>query len=638
MSSKDRDLVRALMTKLKFRLSTRHGRSRVYALNAGTPQGAAEAPMCYAWLIEPVIRMLTQMAWDEDRVPGTGWRQGDVDLIATSVAGMQSQLDKLAMFYSWARMQLNVSGSDKTACMMFNIPERGEGRCLYWRQAGADGAPVQTCIPELHTDPASLPPADHPHYKYLGLLIAVYDFQRHAAANVAKLEASLGALRTHVVSSYQSVRLTRTYLTSRLTYGMQFAPFTPPLCRRADVLLQSAVKEGLWEGHGAFLCREAYTNPVSLYGMGLEPVSDLQDRLVVTVFMQDLNSEDVTVKELARAHLALYRAVGMDSRDEGFGVGRFLAVLRERGLEVVHPSPDVDPFVDAVPLATLREHGLSQLVAVDMAARSITGTGQLHVDGLLRSGAELGLGTVQHSELSRAWHARPELRRKIDRGWVRRRRNDLMDTSDDGSDSSSEALVQGVLYEARVLRLHLREGALDDVTTRAHHGLGYMLVTVRVGSALEDAGVRAGMFILSARGQSHGDEGSRHGGLRAHLGKRGARCSLATWRPNARTSRQMWPSVRHLTPAQTPCRLPYMATIGSYSMWMAVPISVAVLARRWWFCSPLAPRRLTFTAHTCALYSVPPRMAGPRCRPWGMRRHWRLKRHGPKSMGMPCTR
>jgi hypothetical protein len=130
---------------------------------------------------------------------------------------------------------------------------------------------------------------------------------------------------------------------------MQFAPFTPPLCRRADVLLQSAVKEGLWEGHGAFLCREAYTNPVSLYGMGLEPVSDLQDRLVVTVFMQDLNSEDVTVKKIARAHLALYRAVGMDSRDEGFGMGRFLAVLRERGLEVVHPSPDVDPFVDAVP-------------------------------------------------------------------------------------------------------------------------------------------------------------------------------------------------------------------------------------------------------------------------------------------------
>jgi hypothetical protein len=147
------------------------------------------------------------------------------------------------------------------------------------------------------------------------------------------------------------------------------------------------VKEGLWEGHGAFLCREAYTNPVSLYGMGLEPVSDLQDRLVVTVFMQDLNSEDVTVKELARAHLALYRAVGMDSRDEGFGVGRFLAVLRERGLEVVHPSPDVDPFVDAVPLATLREHGLSQLVAVDLAARSITGTGQLHVDGWCRTGA-----------------------------------------------------------------------------------------------------------------------------------------------------------------------------------------------------------------------------------------------------------
>jgi hypothetical protein len=72
--------------------------------------------MCYAWLIEPVIRMLTQMAWDEDRVPGTGWRQGDVVLailafaddicpIATSVAGMQSQLDKLAMFYSWAKMQ-----------------------------------------------------------------------------------------------------------------------------------------------------------------------------------------------------------------------------------------------------------------------------------------------------------------------------------------------------------------------------------------------------------------------------------------------------------------------------------------------------------------------------------------------------
>ena len=48
-----------------------------------------------------------------------------------------------------------------------------------------------------------------------------------------------------------------------------------------------------------------------------------------------------------------------------------------------------------------------------------------------------------------------------------------------------------------------------------------MLVTVRVGSALEDAGVRAGMFILSARGQSHGDEGSRHGGLRAHLGQEG---------------------------------------------------------------------------------------------------------------------
>ena len=148
MGDTDRSLVQALMTDLKFKLNTKYGLSTRHCLNTGTPQGASEATLCYAWLIEPIIRLLTKMATDGDpgstRLHGTGVHIGDVVLailafaddlclLSTTVAGMQLQLDKLAQYYSWAKMRLNVSGSDKTAVMMFRVTETETA--LYWRQA-----------------------------------------------------------------------------------------------------------------------------------------------------------------------------------------------------------------------------------------------------------------------------------------------------------------------------------------------------------------------------------------------------------------------------------------------------------------------------------------------------------------------
>ena len=210
---RDRALIRALLTDLKFRINTKHGLTEEVALPLGAPQGSCEATIIYAWLIEPILRYLTKMAQTE----GTGLTANtgsgpsalsvaagilafadDLALVSTTVAGMQKQLDALHEFYRWARLKMNVDEDKigKTACLCFNTDIHAV--TLRWGDPSEADRSSQTRIPII---------GHGKHYAYLGNRMGQQGLNAQAAHLISKAHATHALISTARTMQWEDARI-----------------------------------------------------------------------------------------------------------------------------------------------------------------------------------------------------------------------------------------------------------------------------------------------------------------------------------------------------------------------------------------------------------------------------------------------
>ena len=363
MPLRDQALMRSLLTDLKVQINTRHGLTDRFELPLGAPQGSSESPIAYAWLIEPILRLLTRMAKDD----GTGIRVAtgdglsatdvavgilafadDLALVSHTVEGMQRQLDALHRFYTWARLKMNVDEHkiDKTACLVFNVTEPVD---LRWGQPSGDRS-TQPKIPMIQ-------PGEH--YRYLGSRVGTGGWEGQADHLLQAVTNAQAMVSTARLTQSQAAMIVKTYLQSVSKFSLEFSPLSRDHCIAIDKLLRSAMRSSIYDESSMWLPSDAFHMcPSMMDSFGIRHTCHVQEHLAASQLISDLNStNDCTVKVSSRDCVQHLLATGIKDSPQTFGWQTALQVLDDYDLTLYNPSKDECPFAEQLPIAILRGNG-----------------------------------------------------------------------------------------------------------------------------------------------------------------------------------------------------------------------------------------------------------------------------------------
>ena len=363
MPCRDQALMRSLLTDLKVQINTRHGLTDRFELPLGAPQGSSESPIAYAWLIEPILRLLTRMAKEE----GTGIRVAtgdglsatdiavgilafadDLALVSHTVEGMQRQLDALHRFYTWARLKMNVDENkiDKTACLVFNVTETVD---LRWGQPGSDRS-TQPRIPMIQRGE---------NYRYLGSRVGICGWEGQAEHLLQAVTNAQAMVSTARLTQSQAAMIVKTYLQSVSKFSLEFSPLSMDQCAVIDKLLRSAMRSSIYDESSMWLPSAAFHMcPSMMDSFGIRHTCHVQEHLAASQLISDLNStNDCAVKISSRDCIQHLLATGIKGAPQTFGWQTALQVLEDYDLTLYNPSKEECPFAQQLPIAILRGNG-----------------------------------------------------------------------------------------------------------------------------------------------------------------------------------------------------------------------------------------------------------------------------------------
>ena len=346
MPLRDQALMRSLLTDLKVQINTRHGLTDRFELPLGAPQGSSESPIAYAWLIEPILRLLTRMAKDDDTgirvATGDGLSATDVAvgilafaddlaLVSHTVEGMQRQLDALHRFYTWARLKMNVDEHkiDKTACLVFNVTEPVD---LRWGQPNCDRS-TQPKIPMIQ-------PGEH--YRYLGSRVGTGGWEGQADHLLQAVTNAQAMVSTARLTQSQAAMIVNTYLQSVSKFSLEFSPLSMDHCIAIDKLLRSAMRSSIYDESSMWLPSDAFHMcPSMMDSFGIRHTCHVQEHLAASQLISDLNStNDCTVKVSSRDCVQHLLATGIKDSSQTFGWQTALQVLDDYDLTLYNPFKD----------------------------------------------------------------------------------------------------------------------------------------------------------------------------------------------------------------------------------------------------------------------------------------------------------
>ena len=396
------DIVVALMNNLSVQINTCYGLTQKIKQERGLPQGSVEGGPCYAWLIDPAIRIIEKL---NERHPNVGCGvtinelliaiiafADDLNPMARTTEGMQMALDELAEFYDWSQMKMNCSEDklNKTVAIFYNMPSKD----LYWNGEGK-----QQKVPVLPADKS---------YKYIGARMQPDGgWDMHAGALVSAIADLCKRIRTSHCVEYQATLLVTAHILSKASFAMEHAILTEQEANSIDVFSRQILKESFQIG-GSRITNELIHLPNRCFGLGVERCRELQDRITVEHLVQHLNSTDEYVQRTSKEMFLVLMAEGNTEHDEGGGFGHALCVMQRHGMQVYNSDEREFPFTYRAPIGTLvdQTNGLDKQVARKLVLNGFLTTsgpkGITH-NGLPKLPDELGLNQDDYANLCHTW-------------------------------------------------------------------------------------------------------------------------------------------------------------------------------------------------------------------------------------------
>ncbi len=257
--------------------------TRDIPLRVGIKQGCPLSPLLFNFALEGILPRLMSLGHGYQLNSGASISclayADDLCLISETKEGLQSQLDELLTFTSWAGLNFNV---EKCGCLsIINNSSRG---CY-----------IDPFSPNLLGDPIpALKWEDS--YKYLGVKVS-----RVRSGQVDALMDDVLSVVDRILASkltnWQKVDAINTFALSKLSFQLSSASLNRSCSAKFDALVRQRVKKSLHLPKRSI--SSFFHLPTKLGGLGLMSVEDSLEAAMISKAIKCLSSKDKWVNDVA---------------------------------------------------------------------------------------------------------------------------------------------------------------------------------------------------------------------------------------------------------------------------------------------------------------------------------------------------